>query len=288
MKKRIYLLCLLLCLCLTASACGGSPAESTPETETTAATEANVPTTEPQPVYETQTVYLCVKQTKTSYDIDSVFTTEMAYNEYGQLIEKWSTDADGNKTGVTTYAYDEQGNRVEEITQYGRSEMTYDEQGRLLSECYYADDICKSEYHYTYDDAGFVVEETRISRYSDEKIETYQITYNPDYTEALVNHYLNGEASGYTKETYDANGNVLTSNSYDANDTWTGGSTYEYDAQGRLAVEWRYSSRETQADYDIIYTYDENGLLVSKNVDYYYGSLTEYTYEPFDILVRVN
>ena len=52
-------------------------------------------------------------------------------------------------------------------------------------------------------------------------------------------------------------------------------------------MEWRYSSSETQADYDTIFTYDENGLLISKNVDYYYGHLIEYTYEPFEILVRV-
>lgn len=290
MKRLLGLL--ILCLYMTALLCGCGSAQEPEQTadapqlqETEAVTEEP---TEAEPVYEMQTVYLCVLKTQTNYEDNSEFKTQMAYNEYGQLVEKWRPEADGSKSSVTTYVYDELGNCTEENTEYGRYERTYDEQGRMLSELYYSSDVCKSEYRYTYDEAGFVVEEVRISRYSDERNETYQITYNADHTESLIHYFRNGEANGYTKETYDGNGNVLTTNSYDQNDAWTGGITYEYDAQGRIAVEQHSSSRETQPDYDVIYTYDENGLLLSKNVDYYYGYLTEYTYEPFEILVRVN
>ena len=42
-----------------------------------------------------------------------------------------------------------------------------------------------------------------------------------------------------------------------------------------------------QSDYDVIYTYDENGLLIKELVDYYYGDETTYTYELREILVPV-
>ena len=90
-----------------------------------------------------------------------------------------------------------------------------------------------------------------------------------------------------TEETYNAAGQVLTSSVCDANGSWKRTQTWEYDTEGRLLREGNYSRSETQADYMTIYTYDENGLLLSKNVDYYYGYLLEFTYEPFEILVRV-
>lgn len=265
--------------------------EKTPTEENAPTEEATQPTeaaTEAQPVYETKTVYLCTLETLMNYEDDSTFHTAKTYDEYGRLYQSWQVKPDGSKGAVTTYEYDELGNNTARYNESGSHyEMTYDEAGRLLSQLWYSADVCKSEYHYTYDENGYLVEEVRISRYSEETLDRYKITYNEDHTLADIRHYTNGAETGYTEESYNAAGQVLISDNFDQEGAWRSSSVYEYDSLSRLSVEWWYSKSETQADYDIIYTYDENGLLISKNVDYYYGYLMTYTYEPFEILVPV-
>lgn len=299
-RKRIMtVLAAFVCFALAVSGCAGEqdnaqnvPTEIQTEAATEAVTEAVVETTvatEPVPVYEKQTVSLCTMQTMKQYDTGAVFKTAYAYDEYGRKIEQWRVMDDGSKSQVSVFIYDEFGNNVEErYEESSRYVMTYDEAGRMLSKLYYYGDVCDMEYYYTYNEDGFVIEDVRITRYATEKIATYQISYNEDYTEAYIDCYENGEKVGYTLETYNAQGQVLTSDNYNLDGSWRSGNKYAYDEQGRITTEWRYSGSQTQASYETIYTYDENGLLVSKNVDYYYGHLIEYTYEPFEILVRVN
>lgn len=297
MKKLLFCAAaLMLSVSFLLCGCSGEEQETMPpETESVIQTEAvtepveTTEPTEPVPEYETKTVYLCTQQTMTQYESGAVFKTAYAYDEYGRKIEQWRANDDGTKSQVSVFTYDEAGNNIAEYyEQSSHYEMTYDEAGRLLSKLYYYGEECDMEYYYTYNEDGYVIKEVRITRYSDEKNDTYELTYSDDYAEAMIDHYFNGEKTGYTQETYNERGQVLTSQNYDLNGNWRSGSKYEYDADGKITTEWRYSGSETQADYDTIYTYDENGLLVSKNVDYYYGHLIEYTYEPFDILVRVN
>ena len=132
-----------------------------------------------------------------------------------------------------------------------------------------------------------MINQVRITRYSDEVTYEYQITYDENHREASVESFKNGQRSGSTKETYNEAGQVTLSKNFDKEDQWTSSREYEYDETGKLLREYSFSRSETQADYQVIYTYDENGLLLSKNVDYYYGYLLEFTYEPFEILVRV-
>lgn len=289
-RKSIWGLAMLL-LCFAMTICGcASQGEANDTTASTTAAPSSVvtePATEPATVYKKQTVYLCTLETMKQYENGYVSKSANSYDEYGRIAESWAVMDDGSMGTVTTYFYDESGNNVEQRSGDGRYEMTYDSAGRMLSKLWYSGEECKSEYYYTYDDAGHPMEEVRITRYSEENTVTYTRNYNEDFTEAVIDKVENGENTGYTLETYNAEGLILTSNSYDVNDTWRSGSAYEYDDAGRLVVEWRYSSSETQADYDIIYTYDENSLLVTKNVDYYYGYLMTYTYEPFEILVPV-
>lgn len=289
MRRLLALITLSLYMLVLFCGCGNTEKpEQTTEAplvqETETVTEAP---TEAEPVYEMQTVYLCVQEDMQNYEGGSN-RKGYTYDEYGRVKEYFMLNADGSRAWVTEYTYDENGNNIEVRTGDSVSIMTYDEAGRLISKLSYYQDEPGNEYHYVYDELGFVIEETRIERYSEEKTYTFTMHYNADHAEATIDQFKNGEPNGQTRETYNAAGQVLTSNAYDANGSWKHGKTWEYDETGRLLKEFNYSRSETQADYEIIYTYDENGLLLSKNVDYYYGYLLEYTYEPFEILVRVN
>lgn len=285
MKKYVSI---LLLLCLLLSACGNS-ADPTESLETApAATTAPVPattepTTEPEPQYELQTVYLCTLETMTQYDTGAVFKTAHAYDENGLRTESWRVESDGSKGYTTVYTYDEAGNLLHENDIH----RTYDEAGNMLSQCYGDEGDYLYEFHFTYDDAGFPIEEVRIRRYTTEEIITYTITYDAAHTSSEVLEIENEEVTAITKETYNTSGDVLTSYTYDPDGNFLSGLTCEYDTDGKILKESKYSGSETQADYSVIYTYDENGLLISKNADYYYGNLVEYTYEPFEIWVLI-
>ena len=244
--------------------------------------------TEPEPVYEKQTVYLCVQERMHNYNEDGDFLKGYTYDEYGRVTEYFQIKDDGSRGWENAYSYDENGNNTEINTGNGLYTMTYDDEGRMLSKVYAYKGEVRSETYYTYDENGYVVAEKCIERYSEEVTYTYEINYNDDYSEAIISQYKNGEPNGTTYETYNAAGQVLTSEVYDTADNWKSGQTYSYDDAGNLLQQGSYSSSETQADYTTYYTYDDKGLLISKDVDYYYGYLLEYTYEPFEILVRVN
>ena len=291
MKKMIRFVVLMLCIALLTCGCGGKKDDTPDETKGGSLTDLitePAQTTEPEPVYEKQTVYLCTMEIQTLHENDSVSVRCNSYDEYGRKTESWIDLPDGTRGSVSTFTYSESGNRMMETTQYGYYDRTYDEAGRILRQLYFSGDECVSEYYYTYNEDGYLIERTETTRYSEEKTYTYKVTYTPDYSGAVIDSYLNGEKVGYTEETYNADGQVSSYTNYDAEGNWTSGCECTYDSEGRLLQEYKKSSRDTQPNYKVIYTYDENGLLKSKDADYYYGHIVEYTYEAFEILVRVN
>lgn len=291
MKKMIRFAVLMLCIALLTCGCGGKKDDTPDETKGGSLSDLitePAQTTEPEPVYEKQTVYLCTMEIQTLHENDSVSVRCNSYDEYGRKTESWIDLPDGTRGSVSTFTYSESGNRMMETTQYGYYDRTYDEAGRILRQLYFSGDECVSEYYYTYNEDGYLIERTETTRYSEEKTYTYKVTYTPDYSGAVIDSYLNGEKVGYTEETYNADGQVSSYTNYDAEGNWTSGCECTYDSEGRLLQEYKKSSRDTQPNYKVIYTYDENGLLKSKDADYYYGHIVEYTYEAFEILVRVN
>ena len=295
MKTMIRFVTLMLCIALLTCGCGGRKDDTPDDTkggslsDLTTETGETTAATEPEPVYEKQTVYLCTEEKQTLHENDAVTVRYNTYDEYGRKTESWVKLSDGSRGSANSFIYDEAGNNITETTDYGRYERTYDEAGRLLSQLYYnSDNVCTSEYHYTYNDDGYLTERKEITRYSGEKTYVYTVNYASDYSSAVIDSYLDGEKVGYTEETYNAAGQVTFSKNYDAEGNWTSSCASTYDAQGRLVLEQKEFSRDTQADYNVVYTYDENGLLVSKDAAYYYGQIVEYTYEAFEILVRVN
>ena len=252
--------------------------------------ETVAPTESVAPKYEKQTTYLCVRTTREMWDGSGTSVEEYEYDEFGNMI----TETNVTYGDVTTHKYDEYGNRistryVSPDGSYGTyTEMTYDQAGNLLTEVTTGlDRTPRSENTYVYDDAGFVVDKVCKQHYNN-TVYHYVITYNADHTTGTVKTYKNDEYAGMTVETYNEKGDLLRSSNYDAEDGWKSAVSCEYDSAGRLAVEWKYSSSELQADYDVIYTYDENGLLTNVNVDYYYGYGTDYEYETLEIKVRVD
>lgn len=294
MKKyhRIIMAACIFGLVAVLCGCGGNAetAETTMPVQSTQLQEPTEPPTtvpvETEPVYELQTVYLCVEEYLQNYEGGN-FRKGYTYDEYGRVTEYFQIQDDGTRGWVTEYSYDENGNMIEERTGDSVNVMTYDEVGHLLSKISYYKEEQRNENHFEYDEQGYVVAETRIERYSQETTYTFTMTYNEDHTEATIEQFKNGEPNGVTTETYNAAGQVLTSTVHDANGNWKRTQTWSYDDEGNLLQEGNYTRSETQADYMTIYTYDENGLLLSKNVDYYYGYLLEFTYEPFEILVRM-
>ena len=256
------------------------------ESTTQPTTETTEPT-EPEPVYEKQTVYLCVRTTMENWDESGSSEILYFYDEYGNSIKSENV----NYGTWSEYTYDDWGNLLiqqnysADGTIGGRYEYTYNENGQMLSQKYFRPDGSQfSEHYYTYDESDRLLSE--VYRYMENDY-LYEHIYSEDGSELRINNYNHGELTGYTLQLFDANGLMYEQNSYKADGTWSYRQTCEYDSQGRLVLEWNYDSHELQPNYDVIYTYDENGLLVYKNVDYYYGYGMKYFYEAFEILVRV-
>jgi hypothetical protein len=296
MQLRFILRLLPLVLCISIALCGcgsqpatgdGTDAHSAP-TQSTETTAPHV-TTAATPVYETRTVWLCTLETQLQYESNTVFKKGYAYDSFGRKAESWRILEDGSRDNIHVYSYDEAGNNILELYDgTGRYERTFDDEGRMLSQHYYSGEECLSEEHYSYNVDGYLIKKEVITRYTDERIRTYQITYEDNYSKGFIQSYFNGEMDGHTEETYNERGQVTFSKSFSADGSCKSIITYAYDDNGRLILEQCEFTRETQADYNVIYTYDDNGLLIRKNVDYYYGNLVEYTYEAFEIQVQVN
>ena len=299
MKRSICLSLIFLMCAATFIGCGEADTQNmVPEaTETAAGTTAATTTeatTEPQIQWETKTVYLCVSRTMTQHDGSGSGTFEYEYDEYGNQIREWYAVYRGDISGRhTEYTYDEKGNMLssQSVDDQGnpgcRYAYSYNTEGKLLSELYYdAEGVVGAETYYTYNEAGWLIHQTEnMYFYDPPRYWEHEITYSDDYSAAIVQSTNNGQQDGYAKETYDTEGRLIRRDSYGQNDSWKTAITYAYDAQGRVLREEHYSSNELQADYDVIYTYDEKDCLISMDVDYYYGYVMEYEYAPFEILV---
>ena len=243
-----------------------------------------------EPVYEMKKVWLCVRTATEQWDGSGKGEKKYEYDEFGNLVSEINVTYGGS----LKYEYDADGNQIrcqrvsEDGTVTSVTEMTYDKDGRLLTNVSKdADGNVSSEYSYSYDVSGHLVEELQKMHFSNTTYQ-YVLTYNNDYTKSTIRSFKNDEPVGHTVEYYDQNGNVLRSESFDAEGKWNSAMECEYDDQGRILLEKKYSKSETQADYDVIYTYNEDGLLIDKNVDYYYGYGTTYEYEQVEIKVRIN
>lgn len=308
--KRSFILILSFCLVLILlCSCGsdvpvsGDTAGTTQQTTavstevTTAPPETTVAPTETQVRFETKEVYLLVKTITQFFDGNQPNGGEYEYDEYGRVTKRWNL-SNGERTGsYTAYEYDAQGRKQKEITHNeeiealcGYNLYTYDENGRLLKDTNYeVNDEASYETVYTYDEAGWLIGEKVTRFYKDpDSVSEKIMEYNEDHSQGTRYYYQDGvKNSWYEEETYDAEGRITSMNRRNEDGTWGSSREYFYDAEGRITLEKYNTSSQMQSDYDVIYTYDENGLLVKELVDYYYGDETTYIYELREILVPV-
>lgn len=79
-----------------------------------------------------------------------------------------------------------------------------------------------------------------------------------------------GKLSGYERRFYNDNGDVTRLDVYDSDQTYLYYMLYEYDDIDRLFTESRYSS-EGFAEYRYVYSYNDNGKLSEKAIEYPHG-----------------
>ena len=206
----------------------------------------------------------------------NITTTNYEY-ENGLLIRE--TKVSGIDQDVTTYAYDDKGNRISSKgSGNSKGEFTYDENNNLISETYLSSynggsSWMGSKWEYKYDSNNNKIE-TIISNYSEEQTweesEKREVTYDSNNFETsnTVSYYRNGawEYDEKNETTYNEEGNVLTRTRYympKGTDTWAVSSTYEitYNEKGKKTSAVYYGS-SSQILYKDEFKYNKNGELV--------------------------
>ena len=245
----------------------------------------------------TRTLYLLGSEAIDDRDpsgAGSVYTTDYAYDESGNLRKTTSATEEYDENGVLVYSstntteYDENGNSIRYY--YSTEEFdytvinTFDAQGHLLTSESSDSDGYRTRQTYTYDAWGNQL--TSVSTNSEGTGYSTASTYDARGN-LLTLHFSSNQGYSYdTVTTYDAQGNWLTQSYSDSDGyssssertnvdnrsgyTWietyasSDGFSYvfreRYDAQGNLL-----SSSETDSDgytYGTEYTYDARGNLI--------------------------
>ena len=224
--------------------------------------------------------------------------TNYRYNEAGLLEQKTTSDEIGTNT-IIVYAYDENGNLLQEVLRYPHSETisstryTYDSRGNRLSTSHYQGETCEYEIRWTYDAAGNklseidyfydgdqVIHKTPTQWAYDDHGNVTGVLHSPDLTaqipkqnentyDALGNilssttFHADGTISSRVEFTYDRHGNILTTASYDANGNLVGRGENTYTEDGKQLTHQGYDRNGAGCGSER-FVYDEAGNLLSK------------------------
>lgn len=213
-----------------------------------------------------------IKVTDFGHDRDIQSVTQMSYDEDNNLLTKdiYYSGAEKPKISIK-YTYDSNGWLIKELrTDRNENGIAYDE-----------------VFEYVYDSNGNVIERRTINNFGFETVETvkYVLKYDesgrliekyneedPEYV-TYYTYYEDGilkkeESEGWLKE-YDANGNIVKSDTGDEKDD------YVYNQDGKLS---KHTSDDGKSVTVYEYTYDENGYLVKKTADSDEYGVTTWTY----------
>lgn len=306
--KKFLIIALSILLAISLAACDDQP---TPDVETSPATE-----TQGESMAEVKYIPLEI-----THELGQNYLLKYVYRYNESWVQTGvTTYLNGEFDSETVYELDPQTDQIVKLTSTGADgevvEMdhknTYDDQGNLISQDVYSEDILDSHITFTYDENGNRLSQ-KAQNYSTGTV--YTTTY--DASGNILRNEIKMDARGnipashsWTEYTYDENGNEIKAvTCYDTAEDNTTVLT-EYDAQGRKlrststktsggestlteTREFTYGdNKETETVFDgngnllmtVTRTYDDAGnLLSSETVSDHSTNRTTYTYQKVEL-----
>lgn len=217
-----------------------------------------------------------IKTVVEEYNTGEKHTCNFTYNEFGHVIRRECSDADG-ATSLYEATYDEKGNLLNEtITDedgnVSKFDNTYNEKGQLLKVVTTNASDYYLSYTYTYDEEG---REIKVVCEYEDGVEINETTYDAEgkilkttwiveggeiYSESDYHYDENGklleilftkegEESGFTKMTYNDKDQLIKEYVlYTSNDDYT--YTYEYDEHGNI-IKTAYTASNIEDGKDV-------------------------------------
>ena len=177
--------------------------------------------------------------------------TTYTYDDNGNRLNySFDTDANGEPNSITTYAYDTDGNQLtqsEDTNGDGEANEIY-------------------TYTYTYDDNGNMLTKSYDTDTNGEPNSIQTNTYDDNGNRLIysIDTDANGEPNSIFTSTYDTDGNELTFGlDTDANGEPNSITTYAYDDDGNLLTESDDYNGNGEPNEITIYTYEDSSIAVN-------------------------
>ena len=225
------------------------------------------------------------------YNDEGDITSQMdcTYDDYGVLVKYTLHDSDG----ILEDIYDEDGNVVKE-TSYGNDgnleywgEANYNSAGDVTkSVVYYSDGSIRRVEEHTYDSKGNLTkvyvhdEEQEIDDWTEM---TYVYDENDNETE-VITYDSSGEIQR-TEKSYNSDGNLINSISYDSQGIISIWHEYDYDANGNRNIEI-YKDSDGKILSQIEYENEKEVKTVFYNSDGSVNDQIEYSYDEEGDVIR--
>lgn len=298
MKKAISIL-LILMLLLTA--CGGETGSQTTEVpteatlpgsgETVPATEATAdqgPEGVTDPPGDTVTVHVLTRMAQLDETGSQRWHREYEYDHLGRKAAESEYDSTGSLTYRQVFTYDEAGLcTASELHQGDAPVVTttyvYDDLGRVVRQQSLEEGVVISTDEITYDEYGNQL--TYKMYFGDELVYdwSYICSYDENGNLLTREEYSGGELVFTVECRYDSLGRPSETLTYRADGTLENRSTFAWEGTTEIRA---YYDREDNLYLTSVTTYDDRGNVTFQENQYSGGTvtMTEYTYEPIEIL----
>lgn len=208
--------------------------------------------------YEYDTSGNCVKESFTM-DEESWAETVNYYDSQNRLLK--SVTRDNIHESTREYTYNEQGDTTKRVV----TSVYYEENGDRVT-------TAEMNYRYKYDENGRMVEETSINGYGTEMTTKYVYNERGD----VIKKENDGDTDHCIETSYEYDANGVLRKTTEISNAWTI-SQYEaeYNGYGDMVREKSLTNGDEHA-YE--YTYNEQGLMLTKFARYASGKTTSYRY----------
>ncbi len=208
--------------------------------------------------------------------VQGTTTFNYTYDSNGNMLtEKHDLSANDIINMIRTYIYDDSGNTLSVNTDYGKRNAFG------ISPNFSADGTIDYNTKYTYDSNGNMLTESynKFDNNIDMENWIYNYTYD-DNGNVLIKSFDYGiDGIIDTNDTYNSDGNILTSTNYKLDGSIENIDIYIYDVNGNLITESSDANGDGIVRIVNIYTYNENGNMLTKTELDQGGEITAiYTY----------